>query len=535
MAGLRGMAAALTARLQTRGARKAMKATNHCWPVSYDMVRDGEVTLVPVTSDAEWVELRTELEQLRLCAAGDCDAMLSDLSQVETFDDPEQVTRLRATLLDARSPVVAETVAAMDAHAPELLSALPIELIDARVRAFRDELKECLRDAGSEEDLAGIRRFDDDTAIESETAMANPEETGSVNQPQEAGDSVEDALSSVAGELDDLTKLVTGEGESDVPTLSAADEAFSDAPADASDSQDSIESVIESALNEPAATDDDTPSDDFADSGSDLAEPESQEQSAAAPPSSADMEAAFSAFEQSAESDVPDEVDETLTPEQPEPTASVQPNAEEVTMNTPDETPVNLDVFAQGDETVEEQPAATASTGADPELQPVAEVMDFAQTAPSPDPEPVRTDDAPEFDPKPRRRRSRRSTGRRTPSDDVEAAINNLAAFLQDEVGELWDQVREAMEDVLADRDTVAEARDRAATIHKEMQAMRDEVARARRESRQLQTQLQNLRDETTRARQRADAAACDAQNASDRAIAAAREAESALAMSNEQ
>ncbi len=312
-------------------------------------------------------------------------------------------------------------------------------------------------------------------------------------------DDLDATLASMQSELEGLTDMIAGEGETEVDTYAAADESAGDGAAPDADEPASAADDIASFENDDAtaAVDGDALPDHAAD-----VPDEAMTDAPVADPEPVPMAEADDAEVEALLADVEAPSDAALSAAAPEPPAEAS-------------TPVDDEAQAEVYESASHIAAAGASaagSGWKDEMSADA-VREAAEPFPA--------------------TRGRPRTQRR-PERTVESAIQGLAAFLQGEVNGAWNDARDALEEILTYRDEIRRTAKRIGALHRELHAMREDIVSARREARTIQTQMQNLRDDAARARQRSDAAALDAQSSADRAVAAAREAESAVNITRE-
>ncbi len=612
-------------------------------PRVFKIVRGNELCSETVRDRATLVALRTELELLRLHGEDNSFEVLAALRSPDDFDADPGAVELREILEDAVNPVNEETMLAIDCDFPDVVRELDEEEILAKEKAFRQRVAQCLISANSESygrivdlyvtsaESARVRTTDVDDAsdgvLESETSMTdkdelNINEEGNTAEAGQSEDSVEDALTSMEGELHNLTEMVAGEDEQSVLVAKPAtsEQTGSEMSADGQEENGTSasldESDIEAALEEAQALaeiSDQPKAEDAAESISDeigdttspealdeavdeveevaaealgeqVEEQESVVDDALSAASSELVESVAEEAEDVEEVVKADAVEELLPPEDEvdavlqemseaavgegsvsgepadevesevagiqselqeieaveesqgvsEPAAEVEALAEVVSeQGSPeiDETPTEQFVMATHAEEsdsapVEDESSRVEASVEQEEMQTPSDAMEYREREPSPIARDAGTSrsarrsrvDVP-------RRRGRRATVR-GPAGEIGTAIENLAAFLEDEISPLWEEAQDTLEEINAQRDQIAAIKQQLAEERREVEAMREETEAAYREARSLQMQMQNLRDEAMRSRQRADVAAQDAQTAADRAIAAARELE---------
>ena len=582
---IRELVSRLTGRARSNPARHR-SYTPPTFPRHYTYVRQGRSVSQVVSDHNELIQLRSELEMLRLCGLGDSPQALAALAGIED----REITEIRDILIDACHPATESAIQQIDDDFTAVSSEMNNSVLQEEARAFRRDVADRLQGispALASQYVASANLEDSATPDAAARKNAMTDKTKPADAQPDADalaneESVDATLDAIESDLADLTGLVDevqrqeAEETAEQAVAEAVTESAAEATADVSPEPDAEVQAKLEPEPEPEAT---TPAEAADDVQPEAAKPaeaatEAQAEAAADTPDvtseTADVEDLVMAALAEAGDEVADEsmdaeaaadvlaeaeaVNDAEAEALAAAAAELSELAEEVGLSTeePEAEPEPEEPTAEVDETAamepEEHNAAKPSAAIDDQpttaAEPTTAPRDLMEDMPPMSheaPDTARTSAAAEshaFDSarpssyarteSPRRPAPRisRSPSRTPRQGAVESAIENLGMFLLEEVNGLWTEAREALEEIVADRDHIRDVRNNIVALHDEMLRMCKDIAAARREASVVQAQIHNIRDDASRARHRAEAAATDSQSACDRAVAAAREAD---------
>ena len=166
--------------------------------------------------EEELVRLRTELELLRQCGYGAGDAFVTAVrAKTQAYED---LLELNAILRDARDPVVADSIARIDAEAPHIRVLVEHEVVQGQAAKIRHDLAEHVRnsDAADAATLADTYEAATPQLRQDSTAGTLPEPETALRAADMSDQSIEEVLQNIEKNVATLQQLVEGsEADSD--------------------------------------------------------------------------------------------------------------------------------------------------------------------------------------------------------------------------------------------------------------------------------------------------------------------------------
>jgi hypothetical protein len=228
------------------------------FPKAYAVVRQGRQQVVSAADLDELIELRTELELVRLFGAGATaelieafDRRVAQVGRQDRDDPPidkvriEGLKDMRAVLSDSLAPVNRRAITLMDVECPQAKAGIAMESIEKDTEEFRDDVAEELGAADESDIDAMLAAFAEaHRPAEGEAPQAKADAlTAEQSAPEELDEDLKALVANIeAGELSD----------SALAELAAA--VNSPETSDAADSEPAESAVMKSESTEPNGT-----------------------------------------------------------------------------------------------------------------------------------------------------------------------------------------------------------------------------------------------------------------------------------------